>query len=154
MIKLLEKDSFSLYLSHRDGYESKESAKRKLFSEARRDYLSLDDDAEIIKLPSGAPAYADDSCRVSYSDKADLMVVALSDRPVGVDVEKLFPRDYRGVARKFFGRDDMTLVEFYEAWTAAEALAKRDGEGIIPYRVRDGRLTTIEYDDYLVTVAE
>lgn len=153
MNKLLSTRSFSLYASYRRLDESKESAKRRLYRDARRDYLSMDD-AEVIKLPSGAPVYADGACNLSYSDKDDLMVVVLSTEPIGVDVERLTPRDYGGVARKFFNRDDMTLKEFYEAWTAAEALAKRDGEGIVPYRSRHGRLTTVEYDGYLITVAE
>lgn len=154
MKKLLSTPDFSLYVSYRRDDESRADGKSRLYRDARRDYLGSDSDSEVIRLPSGAPAYSDGACMVSYTDKDALMALALSHRPIGVDAEKLSPRDYGGVARRFFNRDDMTLREFYEAWTAAEALAKRDGDGIIPYRVRRGRLTTIEYDGYLITVAE
>lgn len=61
---------------------------------------------------------------LSLSHTAGAAVLALSDAPVGVDVERLRALPPR-LGRDFAGGEET----FWRRWTAAEAAAKREGRG-------------------------
>ena len=61
---------------------------------------------------------------LSLSHTEGAAVLALSDAPVGVDVERIRPIPPR-LGRDFAGGEET----FWRRWTAAEAAAKREGRG-------------------------
>ncbi len=72
---------------------------------------------------------------ISHSDNT--VAVAFSDSPVGIDIEKLSPVNFK-VAKRFFSDIEVNYINnhinsqlaFYEIWTAKEAYFKRSGKGI------------------------
>jgi 4'-phosphopantetheinyl transferase len=69
----------------------------------------------------------------SISYTAGLVAIAVADRPVGVDVERVRPGfDWQRVAHAVLERDDLDGVEaFFAAWTVREARGKARGLGLV-----------------------
>ncbi len=74
----------------------------------------------------------------SVSHTRNAVAVALSDGPVGVDVEKVGQADPE-LARDIFSENELSWLNsekagrdrrFFELWTKKEALLKRDGNGL------------------------
>ncbi|SMO33408.1 4'-phosphopantetheinyl transferase family protein [Propioniciclava tarda] len=95
-------------------------------------------DLKIGHEPQGRPLFVDrPDLHLSLSHTAGAVAVAVGDRPLGVDVERVGRHDPRIVARLFSAREqayldaDPTLTEqrFAELWTRKEAHAKRSGAG-------------------------
>lgn len=93
--------------------------------------------AEGIKyLENGKPVA--DNCYVSVSHSGTLGAVCMSDRPVGIDVEKIdADRNFVKLSNRLFGIKEQqyfcknpTPQTFYEMWTRKEAYSKISGEGI------------------------
>jgi 4'-phosphopantetheinyl transferase len=102
--------------------------------------------AEVVigRAPNGKPALAGGSgphFSLSHTEGLALIAVA-SDRPVGVDVERVDPgaeiegvtRDYltpaaRGFVRAAFGEHRVTA--FHDAWVRQEARQKLTGRGLV-----------------------
>lgn len=87
-------------------------------------------DTELLHDPYGAPATALPDTRISLSHARDLIALAVSDSPVGIDIE--FPRrQLLRVATKFLTANELpryiTLPRLLEAWTAKEAVFKAAG---------------------------
>ena len=73
--------------------------------------------------------YPDIHFSLSHTNGA--AICAVSDRPVGCDIEKIRPYN-TGIAKKYF--PDLSLVSeriFFTRWTECESLAKLHGTGII-----------------------
>ncbi len=114
----------------------------------------LDRTAVLGHEPSGRPYV--DGLAVSISHSRTLVaVVAAAAGPVGVDVEDVYPREVRGLARRWFDPSELEwmarqpdeLVAFLYLWTAKEAVGKALGLGLrntglrrrMPLPVGDGR---------------
>lgn len=85
------------------------------------------------KLPSGAPYIRDDPHYLSLSHKGRKMVVAISDRPVGIDIERVEERDvYYRIAHNYFGETiaEGDIEAFFRGWTRREAFGKMLGVGL------------------------
>jgi len=76
----------------------------------------------------------------NMSDSGGLLLVAVADVPVGVDIEKRRPMDVIKFARRFFTESEANALEalpevdretaFFRAWTCKEAYVKGWGVGI------------------------
>ena len=94
---------------------------------------------------------------VSISHSCDLVVCAVSNRPVGIDAEKIRPCG-PSVARKIFHRDETMSGSLYtKEWTILESALKLKGTGISDFR-NDKVLSGVEtesvlYDSYWITAA-
>ena len=73
------------------------------------------------------PAFPDTYFNISHTDGA--VMVGLSGAPIGVDIERARPTPPR-LTRRLALPDDAS--EFFRVWTAAEAIGKRDGRGVVP----------------------
>ena len=93
----------------------------------------------------GKPALAEDMrCRplhFNLSHSADLVLVAVAPRAVGIDVERVRPRTRLDrIAGRMFAANEAARLRalpsrerldmFYRCWTRREALAKAQGEGL------------------------
>jgi len=82
--------------------------------------------------PWGKPALADrEEVQFSLSHSGNRVVCAISDTPVGVDVEQ--PRCTPAVARRFFRAEELTSLDpvfLTRLWTAKEAFVKALGWGL------------------------
>ncbi len=96
------------------------------------------------------------------------VAVGISDKPIGVDLEKITLADLT-IAKRFFCKNEIAYItsqeaeidkRFYEVWTKKEAYIKWDGQGlslglgsfdVIDEKI-DKILYTIEVNDYIITV--
>jgi 4'-phosphopantetheinyl transferase len=100
------------------------------------------DAPEIVRLPGGKPVFARyPGCHFSLSHSGPLALCALSDRPVGADLELLRPRSPKLPAYALRGeRYDRFLAQggsweaFYALWTETESILKYTGEGLRAWR--------------------
>ncbi|MBQ4444339.1 MAG: 4'-phosphopantetheinyl transferase superfamily protein [Clostridia bacterium] len=123
----------------------------------------------VEKRASGAPYIKGDEHYLSLSHKDDKMVVALSDKPVGVDIEKLVDKAaYYRIADNYFAEKirEGDCEGFFRGWTRREAFGKMLGKGLDGDVMRmDMSADKLEYQgstvyfaekrvgDYMITVA-
>lgn len=124
---------------------------------------------KVGRKHSGAPYLEDDPHEISISHKDDYLAVAVSDGPVGVDLEWLDGREsYFRIARRYFGEQvqEGDVEGFFLGWTKREALGKYLGVGLnkeVMTSTLDAQSIQIEdktiyfchfiQDGYMVTVA-
>lgn len=73
------------------------------------------------------PAFPGVHFNISHTDGA--VMVGVSGAPIGVDIERARPTPPR-LTRRLAWPDDAET--FFRVWTAAEAVGKRDGRGVVP----------------------
>lgn len=76
----------------------------------------------------------------NISHSGDFVVCAVSDRPIGIDIEKVEYIEYKYIAKTFFTAGefdyivkkklDIQLSTFYEIWTLKESYTKCCGQGL------------------------
>ena len=133
-------------------------------------------DVPIEVAPSGQPQLPGTGLSVSLSHCQNAVVCALSENPVGIDIEKIRPMDLaisrhictREEAEYLFGHtptvadlhitdDPLILRRFFEIWTGKESYFKRLGTGITDLRsvnILPLPRQTILKDDYFITILE
>lgn len=97
---------------------------------------------EISCLPGGKPVFAaHPDCHFSLSHSGALALCALSDRPVGADLELIRPRRaefpayvFRGAAYERYLALGGDWSAFYALWTELESIVKYTGEGLRAWR--------------------
>lgn len=89
----------------------------------------------ISYLKNGKPVA--DNLFVSISHSNGRCAVCVSEREVGIDIEKIADRDFEKIVRKTFSKKEREYYfnskspqTFYEIWTRKEAHSKISGEGI------------------------
>ena len=126
-------------------------------------------DIEIESGPNGKPYVAGKAVHYNVSHSKNLLVVAIDDAAVGVDVEYMKERDFDALTKYYFSdkRDVAGHIlqsadkktEFYKQWTLAEAEAKLAGVGVFGWKQKSGQLSAkyshsrIVNDNYMLTVA-
>ena len=95
---------------------------------ALRERYGWRDLPRIAVTSLGKPWFPDrPEVHFSLSHTAGAVLVALSDRPVGADIERIRPVSQRAMRRL---ADAATERVFFESWVRREALAKRSGAGV------------------------
>ena len=96
-------------------------------------------DLSICRTSGGKPYFSSQELFFSISHAKDTVAVALSDTPVGIDIEFIDERrDILSLSRRFFAPDEHKTIsesnspteDFFALWTKKEALAKITGEGL------------------------
>ena len=119
----------------------------------------------------GKPFAKELAVEFNVSHSGDMVVCAVSDRPVGIDVEQIRPmRD--SVAKRICSQEELDywsdpsiseaerLNRFFEIWTAKEAYCKCIGIGIQDFaqlrqqNVLEMERTTTLLGEYMVSVIE
>ena len=97
---------------------------------------------EFRRDPAGKPFIINESvCEFSISHSGEWLVIAMSDVPVGIDIETRTPgMDVTKLAARFFSPNDAALLNacplhernahFAKQWVAKEAALKAAGAGI------------------------
>lgn len=119
----------------------------------------------------GKPFAKDLAVEFNVSHSGDMVVCAVSDRPVGIDVEQIRPmRD--SVAKRICSQEELDywsdtsadeaerLNRFFEIWTAKEAYCKCIGTGIQDFsflrqqNVLKMERTTTLLGEYMISIIE
>lgn len=118
-------------------------------------------DPVILKSGVGKPYFRDLPIKFSVSHSGDRIVLAVSDKEIGADIQRVNPRAVR-VAERFFTESENAYVggdtqRFFEIWTKKEAYAKWHGEGLAA--TRDVDVTALDFytevdGDYVIAVYE
>lgn len=125
-------DSVTAYLSQKALLDDR---KRSLLGQLfiRRAALEFcgEKDPRIAYTALGKPYFPDLALFFSVSHSQDRVIAAVSDRPIGADIEKIGAPDFR-IADRFFTQAESRYVgndpvRFYEIWTKKEAAAKARG---------------------------
>ena len=132
-------------------YEEREKAARFLHEEDRLRFITgrlmirtlapekFGIDAPRIRLTEYGKPYISgtDKAHFNISHSGDLVALAISAAPIGVDIERQIPTQWREIAQTFCASERQTLNIsseplrcFYRIWTEREAFAKAVGEGI------------------------
>lgn len=91
--------------------------------------------AALIR-PEYAKPYICGFPEFSVSHSGSIWAVAIAEAPVGLDIQKKRPSDWRSVAKRFFNAEETAFVAengedaFFEVWAAKEAYVKYLGTGI------------------------
>lgn len=147
-----------------------------LAKKAVAEFLNIS--AEEIKIntkENGKPYPADLNAEINISHSDAWVVCAVSQKPIGIDVEKIRPINLK-IAKKFYTQEEIfylfghlpeerefteakdydVIKRFFEIWTGKEAYLKYTGEGItvslnkLSYNKQN--LHTEFFDDYVVSV--
>ena len=89
----------------------------------------------------GKPYFVDERLPFfNLSHAGGLVILAVSDREVGADIQNMRSQREKNMAERFFSgeesravSEDETREVFYKLWSRKEALGKCTGEGVRPY---------------------
>jgi len=107
---------------------------------------------------NGKPFAHDHAIEFSLSHSAEIVVIAVSSAPVGVDVERIEARPgLEQVAAEFFDDAELCWLReqtdrtgaFYRLWTMKEAALKADGQGIAT-ELKHASVDTQQFDRVVV----
>ncbi len=91
-------------------------------------------EGEILKNENGKPYIAGSKYHFNLSHSGEIVMLAVSDKPVGIDVELLAERDYKKFAKRFFSEEEQkrvnSLLSFYVLWTKKESFIKYRGGSV------------------------
>ena len=113
-----------------------------LLALAARRYFGMEGLPEITEDSRGKPFFSGfPQAHFSLSHSRGHVLCAVSDAPVGVDIE--FHRPLRaGTADKLMSQEEMRDFDFFELWTLRESFYKLTGEGSLKstrFRLENGR---------------
>jgi 4'-phosphopantetheinyl transferase len=84
----------------------------------------------------GRPYIEGVNVKISISHSGNILTAILSDKDVGIDIEKIdTDRDYIKIAKRYFNESNYKICiekadNFYDLWTKKEAYSKYLGKGI------------------------
>ena len=112
----------------------------------------------ICAHPSGQPYIEGSDMHISISHSGEYAVCAVSEKPVGIDIEKIRTVSDKLIDRVCTEREREYVISderFFEVWTAKEAYFKKIGTGITDLKSVDTLELKREYhkiDDYLICI--
>lgn len=161
-----------------DRYKRADDKKRSLLAHILLKKLMKDefsDQCELLYKENGCPYFKDQKLYVSLSHSGDVAFCAVSENPVGVDVEKIRsisdslikrvcvdeekayvladfePDDVKNIS------DEVVKKRFFEIWTAKEAYFKMKGSGITDLKsvnTLEIKKESFAMDSYVFTITE
>lgn len=111
---------------------------------------------EILHNEMGKPYFSNYDLHFNLTHSGGFVVLALSDRPVGVDIEAIRPIR-REIGIRYLGVDTTDKMELVRAWTKRESYGKMTGEGFHiqdfsePHFFHEYRIEGL-CDDFILTV--
>lgn len=138
--------------------------KRSLLGEMLVKKLLMEEgiEAHILSEDNGKPYLSDSSFFVSISHSGEMAAAVISEKPVGIDIEKTRQIDLRILDRVCTEReadyvkcDKDSEIRFFEVWTAKEAYFKKQGTGITNFKsveIFDLKREFITADGYVLQI--
>ena len=125
------------------------------------------DDPQFMLNDYGKPYIDREGVYFNISHSKGRVVCAVSDTPVGIDIEKLTEKndiDIKNFAKRYFveneilalEREDYSAVAFYEIWTKKEAYSKMLGSALSKnFKIDTTELDIVTYvnDGYVWSIA-
>lgn len=91
-------------------------------------------EGEILKSENGKPYIAGSKYHFNLSHSGEIVMLAVSDKPIGIDVERIEQRDYEKFCKRFFSLEEQkrvnSLLSFYVLWTKKESFVKYLGGSV------------------------
>lgn len=130
---------------------------------------------EISQRENEKPYAVNCNIEFNISHCEDIVVCAVHDSPIGIDIERIRPISAK-VLKKFFSQAEQEYIlgkvpclqdydaelsneqqkRFFEIWTGKEAYLKYTGEGLIKdlanLHFDKSRITTFLKDDYIISL--
>ncbi len=88
----------------------------------------LKKDVYISYYGDGKPYVVDEDLYISISHTYKDIVIAISEKEVGIDIEYKKSRHYQTIADNMLKKDILDIDDFYREWTKHEAQFKHGGE--------------------------
>lgn len=107
-----------------------------------REELSIRNEQVIFSKNQYGKPYMKEYPQFNFniSHSGDFVVVAIDDKPIGIDIEEIKHIDYKEISERFFSvnefnyivneNSDIGLYNFYEIWTLKESYIKCCGKGL------------------------
>lgn len=131
-------------------------------------YLGINNDEDLTISSHGKPELTNHNKHFSVSHSGECVVLAISDSPIGVDIEK--PRKYNSkVANRIFTKAQLDTLNnpsisveeqeylFCKYWTRYEAIVKKLGGGIQEnlsqdeYKIYESKVLSYDFDQYIIS---
>ena len=116
-------------------------------------------DGVICAHPSGQPYIEKSDMHISIAHSGEYAVCAISESPVGIDIEKIRDVSDRLIDRVCTEREKRYVGDsaerFFEIWTAKEAYFKKIGTGITDFKSVETLDLEKEYarlGDYIICI--
>lgn len=132
-------------------------------------YLGISSDEQLVRNEHGKPEIADGVAFFNLSHSGPYVVLAISDRPVGVDIEHTKRMSYK-VAKRIMRKEQLDRLDGFENeseafqieltkyWTQYEAIMKLVGTGFSgelddeTMEAYEKRVVFRELEDYVIAV--
>ncbi len=117
----------------------------------------------FLKDENGKPYAKNLDVQFNISHSGDIVVCAVSENPIGIDIEKIREINLKILERicskreLLYFSEEPKLNQFFEIWTAKEAQAKLFGKGLaaISQEISTNvKITHIDHLDYKIAIAE
>lgn len=95
-----------------------------LFYILNRYYNVSATEGDLKKSPYGKFYLEENPVHFNLSHSKDVLALAVGNKPVGIDVEKIREKQFSRVANVYFGNTAESPEEFFRLWTKAEAFVK------------------------------
>lgn len=132
-------------------------------------YLGISSDEQLVRNEHGKPEIVDGGAFFNLAHSGPYVVLAISDRPVGVDIEQTKRMSFK-VAKRIMRKEQLDRLEGFENeseafqieltkyWTQYEAIMKLVGTGFSgelddkTMEAYEKRVVFRELDDYVIAV--
>lgn len=118
-------------------------------------------DLEVAFGENGKPYFKHyPSFNFNISHSENILAVAFSDSPVGIDVEKIRDVNLK-IAQKYFSEEEKKLAhnndDFFYVWTRKEAYIKQSGKGLsVPLSsfcsLENENIKTFKFDRFVISI--
>lgn len=91
-------------------------------------------EGKIVKNENGKPYIEGSPYHFNITHSHEMVMLAVSDKPIGIDVERIEERDYKKFSKRFFSEEEQSrvngLLSFYVLWTKKESFVKYLGGSV------------------------
>ena len=161
---------------HFDDDKKRSAIGEMLAKKAVEEFCGVSAEDIILRAGENGKPYAENAdVNFNISHSGNLVVCAVHDKPVGIDVEQIRNIELKVAKRVYthnelfylFGfnpaeedfclvPDEKMLLRFFELWTAKEAYLKYTGEGILAelktLEVNPEKILREYYEDYVISI--
>lgn len=160
MIKLYSRDIEKLPEKAADAEKLRHEVGMSLINQAAKELCGVDSPT-VLRTAEGKPYFNDLPLRFSVSHSHGRVILAVSEREIGADIQFMAQR-LTDIAKRYFTKAECDyvggdLTRFYEIWTKKEAYGKWKGcglHGVLDVDVSELVFYTENDGEYFVSIYE